>query len=130
MNAICLLVAGALRATLPVGEFTLNWQHSVEKTLMQERYRVSGERLALVEARVQGFGAGVEAPPDAVLQGGWWSWRPQMAPLAEIHLTRSSYTRDYELCWSDRCASLSALIGAGEDVVVSVRPCQVAPPTP
>ena len=124
MNAVCLLVAGALRATLPTSEFTVGWNHSVEKTRWEERYRVAGARLALVEARIQGSGAGMEPAPDARLSNGWWAWRPAMAPLPELRLTLSPFTRDYDICWRGRCQALRDLVAVrATTAVVDVRPC-------
>ncbi len=42
--SICILVAGVVRATLPGQEFTLAWDHSVQKTRWEERYRVDDGR--------------------------------------------------------------------------------------
>jgi hypothetical protein len=123
VNAICLIVAGVVQATLPASEMTLGWQHSVEKTRWEERYRVDNGRLLIVEARVQAMGAGMEPPASARLQSGWWTWRPSIAPLAELKLTQSSYTRDYDLCWSGECATLSRLVHTSGDGVVVVRAC-------
>ena len=117
-----------LRATIPAGEFTLAWMHSVEKTRWEERYRVDGERLRLVQARVQGSGAGMDPAPDAVLRDGWWTWSPRAAPLQEIRLTVSSYTQGYDLCWDGRCQSLRALAGRGRGLAdgstVELRACR------
>ena len=125
MSAFCLIVAGVVRATLPGQEFTLAWDHSVEKTRWVERYRMDGAHLALVEARVQGNGAGMESPPGAVLRDGSWVWQPQ-SRHAELRLTRSTFTRDYVLCSLDRCATLNDWVGleaTAKDDVVTIRPC-------
>ena len=124
MNGICLLVAGALRAALPGTEFTLAWDHSVEKVEWRERYVVASGQLRLVEARVAGSGAGMEAPPGAMLRDGAWTWTPAMAPLPELRLTYSRFTRDYRLCSATRCATLGELAAplANGDVVI-VRAC-------
>ncbi len=123
MDPICLLVAGALRATIPEFEFTLAWDHSVQKLRWEERYRVAGERLLLIEARVEGSGAGMEPPPSAVLRDGRWTWQPRTT-LPELRLTHSSFARDYVLCWRDRCVELGTLVGeTAEGAVVVVRPC-------
>jgi len=123
VHPVCLLVAGVVRATLPAPEFTLAWDHSVQKTRWEERYRVAGTELLLETARVQGSGAGMEPPPEAVFRDGWWTWRPATR-VPELRLARSPYTRDYALCWNGRCRSMEALIGpiATADVVI-VRPC-------
>ncbi|NDP42484.1 MAG: DUF1850 domain-containing protein [Aromatoleum sp.] len=123
MNPVCLLVAGVVRATLPAPEFTLAWDHSVQKTRWEERYRQHGDGLQLVEARVQGTGAGMEPPPSAVLRDGWWTWQPG-TDLPELRLTLAPYTPDYTLCWQDRCQTLGALVGpAAAGGAVVVRPC-------
>ncbi len=118
-----------LRASLPTSEFTLAWEHSVEKTRWEERYVTEGDRLRLAEARIQGFGAGMEPPAGARLVDGWWTWRPALEPLRELRLTRSSYTKDYRLCWSDRCATLGELTGkTGDGDAVTLAPCATAGP--
>ena len=86
MNAVCLIVAGVVRATLPTDHFTLAWQHSVEKTRWEESYRIDGDRLRLTSARIQGLGAGMEPPPDAVLRSGWWTWKPPPHAIAVLPL--------------------------------------------
>ena len=123
MIAACLLVAGALRATLPGDAFTLSWQHSVEKTRWEERYRVDGDALRLVEASVAGFGAGMEPPADAVKRDGRWIWHPDRT-LRELRLTWSSFTSDYELCAQSHCGSLRDWAGPLDDgAIVVVRGC-------
>jgi hypothetical protein len=123
LSVICLIVAGVVRATLPGPEFTLAWTHSVEKTRWDESYRLAGDQLLLVEARVQGSGAGMEPPPDAWLRDGRWVWRPQ-STHAELRLTRSTFTRDYTLCAEGRCADLGDRVGTtAEGEIVSVRAC-------
>lgn len=113
-----------LRASLPADEFTLAWRHSVEKTRWEERYVAEGSRLRLVEARIEALGAGMEPPAGARFVDGWWTWRPQLEPLPELRLTRSSYTSDYRLCWSERCSTLGSLAGATpEGTVLVVAPC-------
>ena len=122
-NAICLIVAGVVRATLPGPEFTLAWTHSVEKTRWEETYRIDSDQLVLVEARVEGSGAGMEPPPGARLRDGRWTWQPQSAH-PELRLTESTFTQDYTLCASGRCADLGDRVGAtAEGEIVTVRAC-------
>jgi len=108
VNSLCLFVAGALHATLPTADFTVGWVHSIEKTRWEERYRVAGTRLELVEARVRGSGAGMEPGPDARLVDGWWTWHPERR-LDALRLTLSPYAGDYDLCWRGRCHTLRSL---------------------
>jgi hypothetical protein len=123
LNFVCLLVAGVVRATLPGPEFTLAWTHSVEKTRWEETYRLAADGLVLVEARVEGSGAGMEAPPGAQLRHGHWVWQPQTTH-AELRLIRSSYTQDYTICANGSCTDLGDRLGAtAEGEIVSVRSC-------
>jgi hypothetical protein len=112
-----------VRATVPANEFTLIWQHSVEKIRWEERYQRDGGNLVLVEARIQGSGAGMEAPADAVLKNGWWSWQPRRV-MTELTLTQSSFVEDYSLCWRDRCRHLRELVGnTDEGAAIVVETC-------
>lgn len=123
MDAICLLVAGVVRVALPGPEFTLSWEHSVQKSRWEERYRIDGDSLLLAEARVSGTGAGMEPAAAATFRDGVWSWQPRTR-FPEIRLTHSGYTRDYSVCWRDGCRELSALTGPAEDgAVVVLRGC-------
>ena len=126
VQLICLFVAGALRAALPTSELTLAWTHSVEKTRWEEDYRVDGDGLRLVVARIQGSGAGMDPPPDAVLRDGYWTWHPYTAPFRELRLTLSSYVADYELCWRGRCATLRQLVAPRDDARSAVRDMRIA----
>lgn len=135
LNAACLFVAGALRAVIPAYEFTVGWMHSVEKTRWEERYRVEGTKLRLVEARIEGSGAGMDPAPDAKLHDGWWTWRPSVGSLPALRLTLSTFTRDYDLCWGGRCQTLRRLVASaavdddvregerGNPTVVEIRAC-------
>ncbi len=125
MDAVCLLLAGIVQATLPTDEFSIAWNHSVEKTRWEESYRVVGDRIELTAARLQGLGAGMEPPPGAVLERGWWHWRANGDALLELRLTFSTYTADYQLCWKQRCEALATVLGwqPADGDVVSVRPC-------
>jgi hypothetical protein len=130
VNAVCLVVAGVVRAALVTDEFTLGWEHSVEKTRWEETYRIDGDRLRLTGARIQGFGAGMEPPQDAVLRGGWWTWTPTLEPMAALRLAQSTYTSDWTLCWRSQCRRLGALApAAAEGSVVELVVCD-APATP
>ena len=127
MNAVCLIVAGVVRATLPTDHFTLAWQHSVEKTRWEESYRIDGDRLRLTSARIQGLGAGMEPPPDAVLRSGWWTWKPPRDAIAVLPLTQSTYTSDWTLCWNHRCRTLGGLVpSAVEGSVVDLVACRAS----
>jgi hypothetical protein len=126
MDALCLLVAGVLRATLPGSELAVEWQHSVAKTRWTERYLIENDHLLLADACVEGSGAGMEPPPEAVRRAGAWCWQPRHA-LPELALTWSAYTADYRLCAHDVCNTLRDWVGPVDDgTVVTVRPCNAA----
>jgi hypothetical protein len=113
-----------VRAMLPTQSFTLAWMHSVEKIRWEEDYRVETGRLVMEAARVRGSGAGMEPPEGAVLRDGTWEYRPAQREFPKLRLTRSVYTRDYEMCWDAQCRDFAALLGgpaAGE--TIEVFPC-------
>jgi hypothetical protein len=60
MIGLCLGLAGSIWAQLPVANFTLAWNHSIEKIRWEEDYRVTAQGLVLEQARVRGNGAGME----------------------------------------------------------------------
>jgi hypothetical protein len=122
MIALCLGAGGG--ALLPLMAFTLAWTHSVERLRWEEDYRVAGDRLELVEARIHGSGAGMEPPPDARLEAGWWRYRPPLPPLPELTLAGSGFGGDYELCAGRSCRAMSSWrpLEAGS-APIRIRPC-------
>jgi len=125
MTGLCLAAAG-LAVTLPLQAFTLGWTHSIEKIRWEEDYRIVDLRLQLVEARIRGTGAGMEAPTGAILKDGVWHYRPALPPLKRLHLARSGYVADYEMCWDGVChpmAEIAGPVGAGS--VLDIYPCRV-----
>jgi hypothetical protein len=110
--SFCLGVTFAsVLAVIPAQQVTLAWEHSVEKIRWEEDYSVRAGRLELMEARVKGSGAGMEMPEGAVLRDGWWHYRPVGKLPEKVTLTRSSYVKDYELCWEQRCRALAEILG-------------------
>lgn len=101
------LAAGATVLSLAAGEFTLEWTHSVSRTHWWERWTVSADGLAPVEARLTGAGAGMEPPPDAIWRDGAWHYTPRIAPQREIWLADSGATAGWRLCADGTCHDLS-----------------------
>lgn len=105
---------------LAASTFTLAWTHSIEKTQWEEDWRVSPAGLELVQARVKGSGAGMEPPDGAVLDQGWWTWRPQLPLQAKLVLASSGATiSGWSLCGEDDCLVLGDVAGDP----VTVAPC-------
>ena len=123
VSALCIVVGTALH-TLPARGFTLRWEHTVEKIAWEEDYVLAGEWLYLTSARVQGSGAGMEPPSDAVRVGHAWHYRPKERWLREVKLARSDFGRDYELCLDGACRPLSSWAPA------PLAPTTLAPCTP
>lgn len=115
MTGLCLGMAALIQLTIPTTQFTLVWHHSVEKIRWEEDYRIEGNRLQPVAARVQGSGAGMEIPEDALWRNGAWEYRPPIDTLERLRLTRSTFTADYQLCWAGECHSLTELLGPAEE---------------
>lgn len=121
--ALC-LAAGALAAALAVDSFTLAWTHSIEKIRWEEDWRIAGDRLEIIAARVRGSGAGMEPPGGAILRDGTWHYRPDVPPMASLELTHSRHAPEYEICIGTECRPLSErLPGLAGDNVVKISPC-------
>ena len=130
MSLLCLSAAG-LAVSLALPSFTLAWTHSIEKVRWEEDYRISGQRLVLVEARIRGSGAGMEPPDGAVLRDGAWHYTPPLAPLERLQLTRSGFVADYEICTAQGCQPLSAFVGTPVAApLVDVHACAPAEKPP
>ncbi|RDE52551.1 MAG: DUF1850 domain-containing protein [Candidatus Accumulibacter meliphilus] len=106
---LCLSAGAAATAVtvVAVNAFTLAWMHSIEKTRWEEDWRVEGTLLRVVAARIQGSGAGMEPPADALLRDGSWHYRPSLPPLPQLLLSHSPYAGSYELCVDGGCQPLA-----------------------
>lgn len=124
LAALC-LVAGGLHAEIPVRQFTLRWQHSIEKVDWEEDYTIAGDWLFLDSARIRGSGAGMEPPPDSVYSKGVWHYRPapDMRWTQSLQLTRSEFTRDYDICTAGSCRPLSHWIPVSAGTTTA-SPCK------
>ena len=111
MIGLCLGLAGVLWAEVPTPVFTLAWTHTIEKIRWEEDYRVMPEGLLLGEARVKGSGAGMEIPDGAELREGSWHYQRQLPPLQPLRLGRTPEAGDYQLCFNQRCHSMSEWLG-------------------
>jgi len=128
--AICLSVGAAI-VSIAAQQFTLSWTHSVERILWQEDWRVSGQNLTLVQARVRGSGAGMEVPDGAILKEGVWHYSASRNVLA-LYLTISPFGRDeYHVCLPNKsCRPIpeildeSGVMPADSSYVVKVAPCK------
>jgi len=108
---LCLGLSGVVWARLEISDFTLAWNHTIEKIRWEEDYRVTAQGLILGEARVKGNGAGMEIPEGARLVNGSWRFRRQLPPLAPLKLGRTPQAGDYQLCYSGRCQPMSHWLG-------------------
>ncbi|MFZ0790836.1 MAG: DUF1850 domain-containing protein [Chromatiaceae bacterium] len=111
MIGLCVGLAGVIWAEVPVGEFTLAWQHSVERVRWEEDYRATPTGLLLEAARIKGSGAGMEPPDDAELRAGSWHYRPRLPPLQPLRLGRTPEAGDYQICFGGQCHDLAQWIG-------------------
>jgi hypothetical protein len=117
---LCLAAAG-LVVNLGTSSMTLAWTHSVQKTVWEEDWRATAKGLVLVEARVQGSGAGMDPPPEARFTHGVWAWTPHLPPLPEVVLRRSGATADWRVCTSAPTDKLGA---SAPSVAASGRACR------
>ena len=129
--ALCLLAAGAPPVELPTDTVTLAWTHTIEKIGWRELWTVEAGELRLLEARVQGSGAGMEPGSGAVLRENWWVWRPERQRVPGLTLARAPGIADYQLCWGGDCHRLGDLLGPAADAgTAELRPCSSAAGSP
>lgn len=126
-TALCLSAEGTppaapVAVSIPTTQFTLRWQHSIEKIAWEEDYVLGGPWLLLSGARIQGSGAGMEPPSDAVLQGGIWHYRVADPWRRTLVLARSNFVRDYDLCIDGLCQPLSHWIAVAAGTT-TLQPC-------
>lgn len=132
MNGFCFFVGATLLAVLPGPTLTLQWTHSVEKTQWEEVYQIVDDRLRLIEARVEGNGAGMEPGADARWKDGRWTFVPAVPALRELTLTRSPFVEDYRICSGTTgtdCHPMGQLMGPvpAEGQTVTLRACAAKP---
>ena len=101
--SLCVLIAGKSAACIAGLLFSLSWTHSIEKTQWIEHWQVDGGQLVLRETFVKGSGAGIDPAPNAVLEKGWYRWKPlQPVALESLSLANSELTPDnWMLCALD-----------------------------
>jgi hypothetical protein len=117
--SLCVVAAGKT-TVMAVAAFTLSWTHSVEKTRWQESWQLTPAGMQVVEARVQGSGAGMDPPEGSVFQDGWWIYKPGIAPQPSLVLAASGATvGGWMICGGDTCATFGQV--AGDPIML--RPC-------
>ncbi|MCU8085585.1 DUF1850 domain-containing protein [Shewanella sp. SM23] len=126
MLGLCLGLAGTLWAQVPTDNFTLAWNHSIEKIRWEEDYNVTPQGLVLVEARVKGTGAGMEIPDDAYFKNGSWHYQPKLPILPVLRLGRTPEAGDFELCFTPisgkvQCQAMSHWIGVPNKQTAAVE---------
>lgn len=118
--SLCIATGGTVIA-LAASSFTLSWIHSVERTRWDESWRVEAGRLAVVEARVRGAGAGIDLPDDAERTADGWRYRPRLAPIPRLLLAASGATPSgWTLCAAGECLELAA--EPGDPVAIWAAP--------
>ncbi|MBZ9799666.1 DUF1850 domain-containing protein [Mesorhizobium sp. ES1-4] len=124
--SLCIIAAGKTVA-LGVATFTLAWTHSVEHTRWEEDWKVTPSGLQVVEARIEGSGAGMEPPEGAVLRDGWWIYAPRVNVQPRVILAASGATGDgWTLCTAKGCLELGKAAGG----TISLEPCDAAGSSP
>jgi hypothetical protein len=110
---LALLLGGQAGVFVEAQAFTLAWTHSIEKVRWEEDYRISASAaggapaLSPQRARVRGSGAGMEPGENARWRDGWFEYPARADPLPALHLSRSEFVPDYELCLADGCRPMS-----------------------
>lgn len=120
------LAAGASLVVLPSQTMTLAWTHTVEKTSWEEDYAATADGVAIVEARIEAVGAGMEPPASAVRKGRWWHYQPALPSLPSVDLANSSFAGGYTVCWDAQCRPLDSIMPRGEQISIIPSDCSAA----
>lgn len=126
MAAGLCLALGAAVVALNAAQADLVWIHSVQKTEWRERWRAEAQHLVVIEASVQGSGAGMDPGEGAVKNGNRWTWKPVLPPLKELPLARSGFTPgDWQLCvGAETCRALGDYFpGVAADAPITLTVC-------
>jgi len=118
--SFCIL-AGGKTLLIAAAAFTLSWTHSVEKIRWTEHWQVTPAGLLVVEARVEGSGAGMDPPEGSIFRDGGWDYRPHVPLLPRLVLASSGATvGGWSLCPAGRpCMTL----GGKQGDAITVEPC-------
>ena len=117
---LCIL-SGLKLSTFALSFFTLSWTHSVEKIEWQEDWIINHNQLEIVEARVQGSGAGMEVPEGSKFVDGWWVYRPKDIKTNELLLaTSNTNIQNWKICFNGSCSVLKN----NEEQPIKIYPCE------
>ncbi|QYJ79202.1 DUF1850 domain-containing protein [Shewanella acanthi] len=125
MLGLCLGLAGSLWAFVPTDNFTLAWQHTIEKIRWEEDYRILPKGLVLTKARVKGTGAGMEIPDNAVFSDGSWHYQPTLPIIPKLRLGRTPEAGDYDICFDQagqvKCQAMALWVGIPDKQTAAVE---------
>ena len=120
---ICIALALSSTVLLRMqSPLTLAFEHSVERTRIEEDYERLGDALVLTEVRTRGPAAGIEPPVHARSADGWWHYPPQIEPLPRSLFRNTLLRGGYEVCRAGRCTRLADLLG-DEQRLLEMAPC-------
>lgn len=121
MSGICLSV-GMATLMLATPQFTLSWEHSVERTGWRETWQVASDGLRLSRAEIRGSGAGMEPGPDARLSNGWWVSEPDLVVPALTLAASGATGGGWHFCADGNCRD----IGTEAAAPVTIAPCAMS----
>jgi hypothetical protein len=121
---ICIALALSSQVLLKLpSTLTIAWEHSIDKTRIEEDYQSIDYTLVITEVRTRGPAAGIEPPPHASFAQGWWRYRPDLEPLSRSLFANTLQPSGYEICHSGRCTLLRERIG-DEQRLLEMAPCR------
>ena len=117
---LCILVAAKTNVFLAC-LFTLSWTHSVEKIECQEDWKIVNSQLEIIEARIQGSGAGMDPPEGSKFKGGWWVYKPNKLSVKELLLSTSNTNlENWKICFNGNCQVLKK----NNENPIKIYPCK------
>ena len=109
--ALICIAAGQFAVAIYAPTFTLSWEHSIEKVEWRETWQVHTKTMRPIEARIKGTGAGMEPPPDAKREDGWYVYTPKSPPMERLEIPDSGFTKPMRFCLPDgKCHPLRAFL--------------------
>ena len=118
--SLCIL-SGAKLTTVAASLFTLSWTHSVEKIEWHEKWGLMNSHLKMIEARMQGSGAGMDPPEGSIFSDGWWIYSPKEFKIKELLLsTSNTQIENWKICYNGTCKILKK----NQEKPIKIFPCK------
>lgn len=119
-GGFCVIAAGKTLAFAATA-FTLSWTHSVEKITWAEHWKLTPAGFVVIEASVEGSGAGMDPLDGSRFVDDKWVYTPKLPPQEKLVLAASGATvSGWKLCAAGECTVVGKK--AGPPIVIERCP--------